>query len=112
MVTEPVDLSQSHTSTLPLSYLKPWSSAPTLSQTMEPNFLRPPPAPNLQMSPNSSKRFYGRPCMHRVSKNILRQGVEPCSIANTRASGSLLRGDYTNRYTSEDTVSRTEAQRL
>jgi len=35
---------------------------------------------------------------------LLRQGVEPCSIAIFLLEGSLLRGDYTNRYTSEDDV--------
>jgi hypothetical protein len=38
------------------------------------------------------------------TKRILRQGVEPCSIAIFLLKGSLLRGDYTNRYTSEDYV--------
>jgi hypothetical protein len=43
-----------------------------------------------------------------VHELVLRQGVEPCSIAMLlRCSKALsyLRGDYTNRYTSEDDVS-------
>jgi hypothetical protein len=37
------------------------------------------------------------------ARSLLRQGVEPCSTAIfQRMEGSLLRGGYTNRYTSED----------
>ena len=58
-----------------------------------------PPSPTLQID---------KKCSHALSYAlILRQGVEPCSIAilsPSREASLGLRGDYTNRYTSEDDV--------
>jgi len=63
--------------------------------------------------PRTSRSFLKRNARATLSR-LLRQGVEPCSIAIIQASddgscvfprkNSLLRGDYTNRYTSEEDV--------